>query len=114
MAKSPTRSPDAPFSETSAPMFVLRSMTVATVAHVEPTSVIWPTRTPYSVMTQSPTSSSAFVPLLMVNECAQFEVVHATTLADSSVISLCFSLNSSSWRKRSFSSMAAAPFRASS
>ena len=105
-AKSPTTSPELPLFDTKAPMSVLISMTVLTTAQLLPSSVTCPTRTPYSVMTQSPTSMPAFEPLLMVKECAQFDEVHDTIFADSSVISLCFFAKPSRVRSLSFSSTA--------
>ena len=95
-------------------MLVSTSMSVRTVAELSPSSDIWPTSAPYSFTTQSPTSIPFLSPLLMVKLEPQFEALQETILADSYTKSECFSEKPSRFRKRSFSSTASRPARASS
>ena len=76
--------PELPVAPTKAPTDMSTSMRVETVAQLVPSSVIWPTTAPYSVMTGSPISMPEDAPLEMVKELDQFELDQSTTLQDSS------------------------------
>ena len=101
----------APFEPTSAPMEVLTSMTVPTVAVVLPSSVMTPTSAPYSVMTASPTSSPSSEPLLMSKLLDQLLGLQETMRACSMTKSGLSSAKPSRVLRRLFSSTASRPSR---
>ena len=80
---SPTTMPEFPAAPTNAPTLMSTSISVLTVAQFVPSSVIWPTTAPYSVMTGSPISMPLVSPLLIVKDDDQFDDDQSTTLADS-------------------------------
>ena len=54
------------------------------MAQLVPSSVIWPTSAPYSVITGSPSSMPLVAPLPTVKDEDQLEEDQSTTLQDSS------------------------------
>lgn len=87
------------------------SMTVRTVAQLVPSSEIWPTSMPDSVITQSPSSMPWSEPLEMVKALTQLEASQAVIRADSVWNEVFFSRYPSRDRRRTFSSAASAESR---
>ena len=68
-------------SPTSTPASMFTSMIERTVAQLVPSSAIWPTSMPDSVITQSPFSMPLSEPLEIVKALTQLEASHDVIMA---------------------------------